>query len=131
MAEYFDIDQDLELTIEMAFGSNPLATPTWTDITQYVRNFSTKRGRSGSFGSVQPGSVNLFLSNGDGRFDPRYVTGAYYPNVAPLVPIRITGNYNAAGAVSAPAVSGPAWSTTPAANRPLPSPLKSRIPGIR
>jgi hypothetical protein len=101
MAEWFDAAQDLEVTVEAAFGHNPLATsPTWTDITSYVSQFDYKRGRSGTFGQFAAGQFNATLDNSDGRFDPAYTSGAYYPDVKSLVPIRVRLNYNAGGATT-------------------------------
>lgn len=84
------------LTAEVAFASNPGAvTPTWTDITDYVRGFSTKRGRSDELQHYSPGSLSLDLENADGRFDPTYTSGAYNPNVRPSKLVRLRATWNA------------------------------------
>jgi len=37
-------------TVEISFDSGPyVASPTWVDVTSYVRSFSTHRGRSSDF----------------------------------------------------------------------------------
>ena len=49
------ISNDFDLTVECAFTTAPYATASWTDITEYVRSFATRRGRSSDRDSVQPG----------------------------------------------------------------------------
>ena len=88
-------DSDVTLTVEAAFGYAPLATPTWTDISAYARSLVIKRGRSHELDQVSASTLNMVLSNDDGRFDPTYTTGAYYPNVVPMVPVRVRAAYSA------------------------------------
>lgn len=83
------------LIAEAAFASNPGAlSPTWTDITDYVRGFQTKRGRSDELQHYTPGTIMLDLENSDGRFDPTYASGAYYPNVQPMKLVRLRATWN-------------------------------------
>jgi hypothetical protein len=82
------------LTVEAAFGSVPLdTTPTWTDISAYVRTLRTDRGRGHSLDRVTAGRGSLLLDNTSGRFDPTYTSGPYYPNVQPMTPLRISVAY--------------------------------------
>jgi hypothetical protein len=84
------------LIAEVAFASNPgSGSPTWTDITDYVRGFSTKRGRSDELQHYSPGTITLDLENADGRFDATYTGGAYYPNVKPMKLVRLRATWNA------------------------------------
>ena len=50
-------DSDVDVLVEIAFDSDPFAeSPSFTDISQFVRSFNTSRGRInelGQFGSVQ------------------------------------------------------------------------------
>src|SRR6478672_2394 len=86
------------LSIQIDFANPPLtanASATWTDITAYVIDIQTKRGRSDALGRVEAGTASLTLDNSDRRFDPTYTTGAYYPNVVPMRKLRISAVYSA------------------------------------
>lgn len=84
------------ITVEIAFATNPLAiTPTWTDVTAYVRSMPLiRRGRQNPLTSVEAGEAIVVLDNRDRRFDPTYTSGAYYPNVLPAKKIRISAVWN-------------------------------------
>src|SRR5215207_7136762 len=72
------------LLVEVAFATDPMATtPTWIDITQYVRwdSIEITRGRTDELSDVQPATLTMALKNADGRFTMGLTTGAYYPNV--------------------------------------------------
>jgi hypothetical protein len=95
------------LTVEIGFsttsGSNAvplngnLSDITWTDVSAYVRDLSTKRGRNNELDSFSPGTMSVTLSNADRRFDPEYTAGPYYGAVTPSRPIRVRANYAAQG----------------------------------
>jgi len=88
-------DSDVDLTLEAAFGYAPLATsPVWTDISAYARRLRLNRGRSHERDQVSASNLEVVLDNSDGRFDPSYTSGAYYPNVKLNVPIRLRATYN-------------------------------------
>lgn len=87
-------NSDVNVTVEAAFGYDPLATPTWTDITAYVRQFQIQRGRSHVLDQMQAGQATLVLDNRDSRFTPRNTSGAYYPNVRVFTPLRIRAVHN-------------------------------------
>jgi len=58
---------------EVAFTTAPLATPTWVDISAYVRHIegiSITRGRPNESSTFAAGQVSLLLNNNDRRFDP-------------------------------------------------------------
>lgn len=104
MAGYSDIYSDLysgstllpTLTIEVAFGSDPFATPqTWTKVTAYAEAFSTRSGRRSELDKFAAGTANVSLDNADRRFDPTHATGPYYPNVVPMRRVRITADHDA------------------------------------
>lgn len=76
---------------EVAFGNKPGDTSlTWTDVSSYLRKVKFSRGRQYELNAMDPGSAQVTLKNLDRRFDPLYTSGAYYPNVVPMVPIRIS-----------------------------------------
>lgn len=86
------------ITIEVDLSNGPLtalASNVWTDITPYVRSFSTRRGRSNGLGRMEAGTATVVLDNTDRRFDPTFATSPYYPNLVPMKKIRISAVYSA------------------------------------
>ena len=73
----------MSLTVEIRFGG------TWTDVTEYVRNVSTSRGRSSELDTYSTGSCNITLDNRTRLFDPENTAGPYYGNLTPLRSVRI------------------------------------------
>ena len=79
-----------DVTFEAGFGSTMFdGSPSWTDITAYVRQFRSTRGRTSVEGRFDTGTAFLVVDNRDGRFTPDNTAGAYYPNVLLGVPIRV------------------------------------------
>lgn len=79
--------------VEIAFAATPYAvSPTWTDVTPYVRSISTDRGRQDDWGTYS-GTATVELDNRDRRFDPFNTAGAYYGNLTPRKQIRIRATY--------------------------------------
>ncbi len=87
-------DSNVGVIIEAAFGSDPLATPSWTEITSFVRQFSTQRGRNRVLDDMQAGVATIVLDNTDFRFDPNDTGSPYTPDVRVFTPIRIRGVHN-------------------------------------
>lgn len=80
---------------EIGFGNGALDDPvTWTDITQWLRNFTINRGRQHELQRFEAGTAALTLDNRDGRFSPFNGSSPYSPNILPLVPIRIRAIWN-------------------------------------
>lgn len=87
---------------EIAFGNTPAdASPTWTDVSSDLRKFQISRGRQYELNQIDPGSASVTLKNLSRQYDPEYTSGPHFPNVVPLVPIRLS----APGTV--PANAGP------------------------
>ena len=79
--------------VEVAFDDGPyVASPTWTDITSYVRGMDTERGRSDDWGNFY-GAATVVLDNRTRRFDPFYTSGVYYGKLLPRRQIRISAVY--------------------------------------
>jgi hypothetical protein len=77
--------------VEIAFDDGPyVVSPTWTDVTSYVREMSIDRGRSDDWGTFD-GSASVVLSNLDRRFDPFNTAGPYYGKLLPRRQIRLSG----------------------------------------
>lgn len=85
--------EGIDVKVEIAFGFTPSdASPTWTDVSAFVRSWRTQRGTSDIRPPIQmaPGTATVTFRNDDRRFDPQYTTGPYFGNLVPNVPIRIT-----------------------------------------
>jgi len=83
------------VTLEVAFTTDPGATPTWTDISAYLMSFTINRGRQRELDRYAAGRASILLDNTDRRFDPNYSSSPYYPNVVPMRRVRIRATYNA------------------------------------
>jgi len=88
-----------DLVVEIAFTTAPLnTTPSWTDVSQYVRHVNgvqIQRGRSSEQSDFSPGTATVTLSNRDRRFDPRHASGPNYGNLLPGKAIRIRATWAA------------------------------------
>lgn len=81
--------------IQFAFGDDPLAaSPTWVDVTDYVREWSITRGRSSLLSRFEAGTGTIRLDNRDGRFDPNNTSSPYSPDVTLHCPVRIVITHN-------------------------------------
>jgi hypothetical protein len=69
----------------------------WTDITRWVRSFSTNRGFDRDVVAWSSGSATVVLDNRDGRFSPDNLSGPYVTagvtGVRPWRPLRIRATY--------------------------------------
>jgi hypothetical protein len=84
---------------EIAFNDSPYAvSPTWTDVTAWVRSFSVDRGRSDDWGDFD-GSATVVLNNRTRLFDPYNTSGTFYGKLLPRRQIRIRAQTNDAGTV--------------------------------
>lgn len=82
------------LTVRIAFANNPADTAwTWTDVTAYVREFQTNRGRDDETRQFDTGAASIVLDNRDRRFDPSNTSSPYYPNVLPMKRVNIRATY--------------------------------------
>jgi hypothetical protein len=61
------------LECDIGFGSAPFtASPSWTDVSAYVRAVNTQIGRAQEFDDFQPGTASFTFDDRDRRFDPTY-----------------------------------------------------------
>lgn len=73
-----------EVLVAVAFPSTPWdGFPEYSDITPYLRSFSTQGGRQFELDRVEAGQMSLLLSNLDGRFSPENTGGPYYGDLVP------------------------------------------------
>lgn len=82
------------LTVEIAFQDDPLDTPAWTDVSDYVRSVSIRRGKHALYQQMQAGVAEVVVDNRDGRFDPANSGSPYAPHVLPMRPLRITATWD-------------------------------------
>lgn len=88
-------DSNVDVEVHFGFGSGPFtATPTWTDVSTYVRGANWTRGRSSLQATYPAGNGSLLLDNTDGRFYPWNTSSPYTPNVKIGVPVRIRATHN-------------------------------------
>ena len=94
-------DSNVTLTVEIAFDSNPFDTnPTFTDITSYLRAFTTRRGRANELGDFVAGTMSFSVSNADNRFNPNNTSSPYYDSanartkIQPLKRVRMSATYD-------------------------------------
>jgi hypothetical protein len=81
--------------VEIAFDDGPyVASPTWTDVTSYVRNMAIDRGRNDDWGNFF-GAASVVLDNRTRLFDPFYTSGTYYGKLLPRRQIKISAVYGA------------------------------------
>jgi hypothetical protein len=63
----------------------------WTDITSFCQlPISITRGRQDEASAPQTATCTVRVNNSDGRFSPKYTSGAYYPNLTLGTQMRVT-----------------------------------------
>ena len=93
-------DSNVNLSCEIAFDSNPLdSSQVWTDVSAYLRNFDTSRGRISQLAEFQTGTASVTLDNRDNRFSPNQSTYYYdatngRTKIQPLKRLRIRAEYD-------------------------------------
>ena len=83
-------NDDVTFTLRLGLGSTWKTAPasiTWTDVSTYVRNITTRRGRSFELDTFSAGSMTVDLSNADGRFSPNDTNSPYSPDLKVWVPV--------------------------------------------
>lgn len=76
----------------IALNSSPgdyLGDSAFTDVTAYLADHSTKRGRQFDLDRIEAGTADILFRNQDGELDPANTAGSYYPNLKPLRRIRL------------------------------------------
>jgi hypothetical protein len=75
--------------VYIAFDDGPyVASPTWTEVTQYVFSADVSRGRSDDYSNVV-GTASVVLNNNTRLFDPFNTAGTYYGKLLPRRQIKI------------------------------------------
>ena len=95
-----NFDSNVSITVEIAFDSNPLdSSQTFTDVSQYLRSFTTTRGRVSNLSDFQTGTATVELDNRDNRFSPNQSThyfdsSAGRTKIQPLKRLRIRATHS-------------------------------------
>jgi len=96
-----NFDSNVSLTLEVGFDSEPFdETQSFTDITSYLRAFTTRRGRANELGEFVSGTMSFSVSNADNRFNPTNTSSPYYDSsigktkIQPLKRVRISAVYD-------------------------------------
>ncbi|HEY7061724.1 MAG TPA: LamG domain-containing protein [Chloroflexota bacterium] len=82
-----------QVTVEIAFGTDPLAPPVWLDVTPAVQAFSITRGRQHPLDRVEAGTAQIVLDNRNRWFDPTNAGSPYWPNVVPRRRVQIRATH--------------------------------------
>jgi hypothetical protein len=88
-------------TVEIAFASDPLGTPTWVDVSAYVLTdgagpgIRIERGRTSPLDDFRTGRASFRLLNTDRRYDPLHASGPYFGQLLPGKQVRIRATANA------------------------------------
>ncbi len=82
------------ITLEFSPTTNPLAAPSWVNISAYLLAFETRAGRSYELGKIEAGTATIALDNADRRFDPAYTSGPYYGNLLPMRRMRLSATWS-------------------------------------
>jgi hypothetical protein len=82
-------------TFEVDFTNDPSnGSRVWTDVSQYVRQWSsTRAGRNSELARTEPGTATVLLDNRDGRFDPSNTSSPYYPGVKRMRYCRMSATW--------------------------------------
>jgi hypothetical protein len=84
--------------VEISFTDGPyVVSPTWVDVTSYVREITVRRGRTDEFQDFDAGTASITLDNRDRRFDPLNSAGPYFGQLTPRRQIRIRAANTVAG----------------------------------
>lgn len=82
------------LAVEVAFTTDPFASPVWVDVTLDVREWDVKRGRNRELERFQPGRATIVLSNASRDYDSAYEDSPHFGFLKPMRRIRIRETFN-------------------------------------
>ena len=74
----------------------------WTDISAFVPDIETGRGRQHELGQFEAGTLTLTgVNNSDGRFNPWNTSSPYAGKIVPMVPVQVRAVVNLLSALDA------------------------------
>lgn len=83
-----------DLRVEFSPSTNPGSAPVWVDISDYVLEWNTRRGRQHELDRTEAGTGSITLLNWDRRFEPLNLSSPYYPGIKPTRRLRIRGTWD-------------------------------------
>lgn len=90
--EYEDPDGPLGVGTPINYAGEKV---TWTDITDRVQAVQINRGKfSRTFAGFEAGTATITMVDANADFIPSNTAGAYYPNVRPMRPVRVTAVFS-------------------------------------
>lgn len=81
------------LTCKIAFGTDPSASPTYDDVSEFHVQSRIRRGRNHELDRVEAGKSTTRLRDPDGWFDSTNLASPFSPNVRPMRRIVIQGTW--------------------------------------
>ena len=78
---------------QQALPASGASNTYWTNVSKYVRDFTTKTGKQHYLDRVEAATLKMTLNNRDGFFTNASVNGQSAV-IAPRLPIAIMGTYN-------------------------------------
>jgi hypothetical protein len=87
---YFILDDPIKGKLDNT--SYVLSGVIFYDVTDKVRNYSIRRGKSRQLDNYQTGVASVVFSNNDRAFDPTYAASPFYGQVIPKRELRISTN---------------------------------------
>lgn len=78
----------------VSFSTGPTATPSYVDVSPYLRSFATDRGRQFELDRMKSGTAQVLFNNQDRRFDFYNTASPYSPNVLPRKRLRLQATWN-------------------------------------
>lgn len=92
--DYYTGELTRGLVLELAFGQSIFTEdPEWTEVSEYVMQLATKRGRMHELDKIEAGTATFLLNNATGDWWRYNTGGAFYPDVKPLTLIRLRYRY--------------------------------------
>ena len=89
-APYFTLDEPIKGKLDNTLYT--LGGTVFYDVTQYVKSFSTNRGKNRQLDRFNAGSLNVTLVNLNRYFDPLYTASPFYGQIVPRREVRVKSN---------------------------------------